>query len=93
VVLQTAKVECPGPGATSLVRAGEAGQAGSVDQGVSDVFLGSACHRSSRIRTQPVALAGEVGLLIPHYVVLAFLWIAFMVLSVVAFVAILFTGQ
>jgi hypothetical protein len=32
-------------------------------------------------------------LAIPHYVVLAFLWLAFAVLSVVAFFAILFTGQ
>jgi hypothetical protein len=32
-------------------------------------------------------------LAIPHYVVLAFLWIAFMVLSIVAFVAILITGR
>ena len=32
-------------------------------------------------------------LAIPHYVVLAFLWIAFVVLSVVAFFAILFTGH
>ncbi|MBF4765792.1 DUF4389 domain-containing protein [Nocardioides islandensis] len=32
-------------------------------------------------------------LVIPHYVVLAFLWIAFVVLSVVAFFAILFTGR
>lgn len=32
-------------------------------------------------------------LAIPHFVVLAFLWIAFAVLSVVAFVAILFTGR
>jgi hypothetical protein len=32
-------------------------------------------------------------LLIPHVVVLAFLWIAFVVLSVVAFFAILFTGR
>src|SRR5690242_9064426 len=32
-------------------------------------------------------------LAIPHYVVLAFLWIAFAVLSVVAFFAILFTGR
>lgn len=31
-------------------------------------------------------------LAIPHYVVLAFLWLAFLVLSVVAFFAILFTG-
>ncbi len=32
-------------------------------------------------------------LAIPHYVVLAFLWIAFFVLTVVAFFAILFTGR
>ena len=32
-------------------------------------------------------------LALPHYVVLAFLWMAFAVLSVVAFFAILFTGR
>jgi hypothetical protein len=32
-------------------------------------------------------------LAIPHYILLAFLWMAFFVLSVVAFVAILFTGH
>ena len=32
-------------------------------------------------------------LAIPHYLVLAFLWLAFVVLSVVAFFAILFTGR
>jgi hypothetical protein len=32
-------------------------------------------------------------LLIPHYIVLAFLWIAFAVVTVVAFFAILFTGR
>jgi len=32
-------------------------------------------------------------LLIPHYIVLAFLWVAFVVLSVVAFFAILVTGR
>jgi Domain of unknown function (DUF4389) len=32
-------------------------------------------------------------LAIPHYVVLAFLWLAFLVLTVVAFFAILFTGR
>ena len=32
-------------------------------------------------------------LAIPHYVILAFLWLAFFVLSVVAFFAILFTGR
>ncbi|WP_242532765.1 DUF4389 domain-containing protein [Nocardioides sp. S5] len=33
------------------------------------------------------------ALVIPHYVVLAFLWLAFLVLSVVAFFAILLTGR
>jgi hypothetical protein len=32
-------------------------------------------------------------LALPHYIVLAFLWIAFVVLSVIAFFAILFTGR
>ena len=32
-------------------------------------------------------------LVIPHYIVLVFLWLAFVVLSVVAFFAILFTGR
>jgi len=54
----------------------------------------------------PVTLEGELDpnlsrglwlvkwfLAIPHYVVLAFLWVAFAVLWVVAFFAILFTGK
>src|ERR671929_620164 len=32
-------------------------------------------------------------LLIPHYIVLAFLWIAFIVVAVIAFFAILFTAR
>jgi hypothetical protein len=32
-------------------------------------------------------------LLVPHYVVLAFLWLAFLIVSVVAFFAILFTAR
>jgi hypothetical protein len=32
-------------------------------------------------------------LALPHYVCLAFLWIAFTVVTVVAFVAVLFTGR
>src|SRR4051812_49561203 len=33
------------------------------------------------------------ALAIPHYIVLAFLWLAFFVLTVIAFFAILFTGR
>ncbi|HEY9292706.1 MAG TPA: DUF4389 domain-containing protein, partial [Microlunatus sp.] len=32
-------------------------------------------------------------LAIPHYIILAFLWLAFMVVSVIALFAILFTGR
>ena len=54
----------------------------------------------------PVALEGELAphlsrwlwlvkwlLAIPHYIVLVFLWLAFFVLSVIAFFAVLFTGR
>ena len=54
----------------------------------------------------PVRLSGELDpnlsrwlwlvkmfLAIPHYVVLAFLWVAFLVATVVAGIAILFTGH
>jgi Domain of unknown function (DUF4389) len=57
-------------------------------------------------QTYPVAVEGQLDphlsrwlwlvkwfLAIPHYVVLVFLWIAFFVLTVVAFFAILFTGR
>ncbi|HEV3407950.1 MAG TPA: DUF4389 domain-containing protein [Gaiellaceae bacterium] len=55
---------------------------------------------------QPVVLEGDLAeplsrwlwlvkwlLLIPHYIVLVFLWIAFVVVTVIAFFAILFTGR
>ena len=60
----------------------------------------------SAVPVYPVRVAGHLdpplsrwlwlvkwALAIPHYIVLAFLWLAFIVLSVVAFFAILFTGR
>ena len=49
--------------------------------------------RAARPGSQPLALARQVGLAIPHYVVLGFLWLTFLVLTVVAFFAILITGR
>ena len=70
-------------------------------------FERTACHE--RVRDPigyPLRLEGELDehlsrwlwlvkwlLAIPHFVVLFFLWIAFVVLTVVAFFAILFTGR
>jgi Domain of unknown function (DUF4389) len=61
---------------------------------------------ATAVRTYPVAVQGELDghvsrglwlvkwlLAIPHYIVLAFLWIAAVVMTVVAFFAILFTGR
>jgi len=57
-------------------------------------------------QSYPIAIEGELDeelsrglwlakwlLAIPHYLVLAFLWIAFLVMTIVAFFAILFTGR
>src|SRR3954451_13173743 len=60
----------------------------------------------ARPSTNPVLVEGDLTpplsrwlwlvkwvLAIPHYIVLVFLWIAFVVLTVIAFFAILFTGR
>jgi hypothetical protein len=60
----------------------------------------------AKSKTYPVSVKGELSvppargwwllkwlLAIPHYVVLMFLWIAFVVVCIVAFFAILFTGK
>ena len=66
----------------------------------------AAISAQARPTVYPVAVRGELDaelsrwlwvvkwlLAIPHYIVLAFLWIAFSVLTVIAFFAILFTGR
>src|SRR5919106_1041813 len=66
----------------------------------------AALSAQARPTVYPVALRGELDaglsrwlwvvkwlLAIPHYIVLALLWIAFSVLTVIAFFAILFTGR
>ena len=58
------------------------------------------------VSTSPVTLEGRLDpglsrwlwlvkwlLLIPHYIVLAFLWLAFFIVTVIAFFAIVFTGR
>jgi hypothetical protein len=65
-----------------------------------------AAFETEPFRSYPVSVTGELDpqlsrwlwlvkwlLLIPHYIVLIVLWLAFIVLSVIAFFAILFTGR
>jgi hypothetical protein len=51
------------------------------------------CRRRPRPRPEPGPVLVKWILAIPHYLVLAFLWAAFLVMSIVAFFAILFTGR
>jgi len=51
------------------------------------------CRRRPRPRPEPGLWQVKWILAIPHYLVLAFLWAAFLVMSIVAFFAILFTGR
>jgi hypothetical protein len=66
----------------------------------------SVAGAAARPTVYPAAVSGELGpdlsrwlwvvkwlLAVPHYIVLAFLWLAFTVLTLVAFFAILFTGR
>jgi hypothetical protein len=68
--------------------------------------VAAAAPATVRPTVYPVALGGRLDsdlsrwlwvvkwiLVIPHYIVLAFLWLAFLVLWIVAFFAILFTGR
>jgi hypothetical protein len=67
---------------------------------------GVAAAAATRPTVYPLALRGELDpglgrwlwlvkwlLVIPHYIVLAFLWIGFWIVTVIAFFAILFTGR
>ncbi len=72
-----------------------------------DTVAGAAASEGAPPGDYPVSLEGELDeehlsralwlvkwlLAIPHYLVLVFLWIAFWVLTVIAFFAILFTGR
>jgi Domain of unknown function (DUF4389) len=68
--------------------------------------LGGGTAGPALVHVSPVSLSGQLDpelsrwlwlvkwfLAIPHFVVLAFLWIAFAILTLVAWVAILFTGR
>ena len=78
----------------------QANHAGGSTMAVADAPVGPVSRRYPvhvQAAPQPVASRWlwlvKWLLAIPHYVVLAFLWIAFMVLSIVALVAILITGR
>ena len=93
------------PGALARPRWRRPGAAGLAGAGAGVADLGAATARRSA-RRYPLTLTGRLDpalsrwlwlvkwlLAIPHYIVLFFLWIAFAVVTVIAFFAILFTGR
>jgi hypothetical protein len=93
-------------GVIFLVLAGLLLYAALRGRGAEPVPVEAAGRAETALGPYPVAVRGDLDanlsrwlwivkwlLAIPHYIVLAFLWIAFSVLTIVAFFAILFTGR
>jgi Domain of unknown function (DUF4389) len=93
-------------GVVLVVVGATGGRAGAPEGAAAAGATGTSVGGERVVRDTPVTLAATLDptlsrwqwlvkwfLAIPHFVVLAFLWVAFVVLSVVAFFAILFTGR